>query len=105
MALALLEPVPLDLTGRQGDDQAAIFEEMGAAHLVGASYRLDDRDVPVEELPGYAEGKWWVQDVAATLPVQLAKPQVGQTSLDICAAPGGKTAQLAAFGAEVTAVD
>lgn len=105
MAKALLASVPLDLTGRPGNDQSAVFDEMGATHLVGTSYRLDDRDVPVEELPGFAEGKWWVQDVAATLPVHLANPQAGQSVLDICAAPGGKTAQLAARGAEVTAVD
>jgi len=105
MAKAVLEPVPLDLTGRSGDEQSDIFDEMGAVHLIGASYRLDDRDVPVEELPGYADGKWWVQDVAATLPVKLAAVTPGQSVLDICAAPGGKTAQLAANGAEVTAVD
>src|SRR5205085_11126023 len=56
-------------------------------------------------LPGYAEGAWWVQDAAAALPVQLFGDLTGSKVIDLCAAPGGKTAQLAAAGAQVTAVD
>ncbi|MCW5747950.1 MAG: methyltransferase domain-containing protein [Alphaproteobacteria bacterium] len=56
-------------------------------------------------LPGYAEGAWWVQDVAASLPVQLLGDVAGRRVIDLCAAPGGKTLQLAAAGAEVVAVD
>ncbi len=59
----------------------------------------------VTALPGYAEGAWWVQDAAAALPVRLLDPQAGERVLDLCAAPGGKTLQLAAAGAEVTALD
>jgi 16S rRNA (cytosine967-C5)-methyltransferase len=59
----------------------------------------------VSALPGYAEGAWWVQDAAAALPVQVLAPQPGETVLDLCAAPGGKTLQLAAAGAAVTALD
>lgn len=59
----------------------------------------------VTALPGYAEGAWWVQDAAAALPVKLFGPVAGRDALDLCAAPGGKTAQLAAAGARVTAVD
>jgi len=105
MIEALLAPVPLDLTGKPTEDQSVLFEKMGAVKNLGQSYRLEDREMAVEELPGYAEGRWWVQDLAATLPVHLAKPQAGQEILDICAAPGGKTAQLAITGADVTAVD
>jgi 16S rRNA (cytosine967-C5)-methyltransferase len=56
-------------------------------------------------LPGYAEGGWWVQDAAAALPAKLLQPQPGERILDLCAAPGGKTLQLAAAGAHVTALD
>jgi len=60
---------------------------------------------PVSLLPGYAEGAWWVQDAAAALPVRLLGDVAGRRIADLCAAPGGKTAQLAAAGAKVTAVD
>lgn len=59
----------------------------------------------VEELPGYVEGSFWVQDVAASLPARLLGPVADRPVLDLCAAPGGKTLQLAAAGARVTAVD
>jgi 16S rRNA (cytosine967-C5)-methyltransferase len=60
---------------------------------------------PITDLPGYAEGDWWVQDAAASLPVKLLGDVRGRRVLDLCAAPGGKTAQLAASGARVIAVD
>ena len=60
---------------------------------------------PISRLPGYAEGAWWVQDAAAALPAQLLGDVRGRSVADLCAAPGGKTAQLAAAGARVTAVD
>jgi 16S rRNA (cytosine967-C5)-methyltransferase len=56
-------------------------------------------------LPGYAEGAWWVQDAAAALPARALAARPGERVLDLCAAPGGKTLQLAATGAEVTALD
>lgn len=59
----------------------------------------------IEELDGYGNGSWWVQDAAATHPVTLLGDVKGKTVLDLCAAPGGKTMQLAALGANVTAVD
>ncbi len=59
----------------------------------------------VSALPGYDRGDWWVQDAAAALPVRVLAPKPGEKILDLCAAPGGKTLQLAAEGAEVTALD
>jgi len=60
---------------------------------------------PVSRLPGYGEGAWWVQDAAAALPARLLGDVKGQKVADLCAAPGGKTAQLALAGAQVTALD
>lgn len=59
----------------------------------------------IEEIPGFAEGSWWVQDQAAALPAKLLAAKPGERVLDLCAAPGGKTLQLAATGASVTALD
>ncbi|HKU99370.1 MAG TPA: transcription antitermination factor NusB [Vineibacter sp.] len=59
----------------------------------------------IEDLPGYAEGAWWIQDAAAALPVRLLGDLRGRSVIDLCAAPGGKTLQLLAGGARVTAVD
>src|SRR5207302_1329722 len=60
---------------------------------------------PISQLPGYAEGAWWVQDAAAALPAKLWGNVQGLAVADLCAAPGGKTAQLAVAGARVIAVD
>ncbi len=93
---------PLDLTVK-GDPKA--WAERLGGRLVGPStVRLADAGL-VEELPGYAEGAWWVQDLAATLPARVLDPARGERVLDLCAAPGGKTAQLVAAGAEVTSVE
>ena len=59
----------------------------------------------IANLPGYSEGAWWIQDAAAAIPATLFGKVAGRTMIDLCAAPGGKTAQLAAAGAKVTAVD
>ena len=92
----------LDLTPRA--DAEAWAGRLGAALLPTGSLRLEAR-TPVPELPGYAEGAWWVQDAAAALPAHLLAARAGERVADLCAAPGGKTAQLAATGAVVTAVD
>ena len=60
---------------------------------------------PCRELPGFAEGEWWVQDAAAALPARLLGDIAGKRVADLCAAPGGKTAQLVLAGASVTAID
>jgi 16S rRNA (cytosine967-C5)-methyltransferase len=67
--------------------------------------RLAAEETRVERLPGYDEGAWWVQDAAAALPARLLGPVAGRPVIDLCAAPGGKTAQLAAAGGQVIAVE
>ncbi|MFN4157640.1 MAG: RsmB/NOP family class I SAM-dependent RNA methyltransferase [Gemmobacter sp.] len=91
---------PLDLTPRPG----AALVLPGAEALPTGSLRLHGAG-QVSALPGYAEGAFWVQDAGAALAARLLAPQPGETVLDLCAAPGGKTMQLAAMGADVTAVD
>jgi 16S rRNA (cytosine967-C5)-methyltransferase len=89
---------PLDLTLRPG------FPAPEGNLLPTGSLRLTTAGM-VSSLPGYADGGWWVQDAAAALGVQLLAPAPGEAVLDLCAAPGGKTMQLAALGAKVTALD
>lgn len=93
---------PLDLTARS--DPQAVAAMTGGSLLPTGSVRITAAG-QVSALPGYEEGAWWVQDAAAALPVRLLEPQAGKRVLDLCAAPGGKTLQLAAAGAEVVAVD
>jgi len=102
-AQQLVEP-PLDLTLKPGQSADFWAEALGAIVLPNGTLR---RPVGgrIEELPGFAEGAWWVQDAAASLPVMLLGDLTGKTAFDLCAAPGGKTAQLAAAGATVTAID
>ncbi|MGV6848664.1 MAG: RsmB/NOP family class I SAM-dependent RNA methyltransferase [Marinibacterium sp.] len=93
---------PLDLTPR--GDAAALAERLDGTALPTGSVRLP-AGVQVSALEGYADGAFWVQDAAAALPAAVLAAQPGETVLDMCAAPGGKTLQLAATGARVTAVD
>jgi 16S rRNA (cytosine967-C5)-methyltransferase len=79
-------------------------ERLGGFVLPTGSVRLIER-TPIRELPGYDEGAWWVQDAAAAIPARLLAAKPGERIIDLCAAPGGKTAQLASVGAEVLAVD
>ena len=78
---------------------------LGGTLLPGGSIRLPLGAGPVDELPGYSGGGWWIQDAASALPVRLLGDVAGQKVIDLCAAPGGKTMQLCAAGADVTAVD
>ena len=102
IAAAQLAGAALDLTCRDEPERWA--ERLGGVLLPTGSVRILDRR-PVTELPGFAEGAFWVQDAAAAIPARLLDPRPGQRILDLCAAPGGKTAQLAAAGAHVTALD
>ena len=101
MAAHLLEP-PLDLSVKA--DHALWAERLGGRLLPNGTVRLEGGGA-VEALPGFEEGAWWVQDVAASLPARILGDVRGRRVLDLCAAPGGKTAQLAAAGAAVTAVE
>jgi 16S rRNA (cytosine967-C5)-methyltransferase len=93
----------LDLTVKADPDQLA--KRLDGRVLPTGTVRTIARG-PVTALPGFAEGEWWVQDAAAALPARLfGKEIAGLRVADLCAAPGGKTAQLAAAGAAVTAVD
>ncbi len=98
----LLDP-PLDLTPAR--DPGLWAERLGAERLTLGSLRLPPGAGDPAGLPGFGEGAWWVQDQAAALPVRLLGRLEGKQALDLCAAPGGKTLQLAAAGAAVTAVD
>lgn len=102
---ASLREAPLDLTIKTASEAATWAERLGGVLLETGSVRLSSGG-RIEDREGYAEGAWWVQDAAATLPARLlGEDLTGLDVADLCAAPGGKTAQLAARGASVTAVD
>lgn len=100
---ALINGAPLDLTLK--DEDPALIEALGAEKLIHDSVRIPFRDRPVDALPAYDEGRWWVQDAASALPARLLRAPEGSAVLDLCAAPGGKTAQLIKAGYKVTALD
>ncbi len=102
IAEAHLSEAPLDLTLKDPDRPPV---DLVGAQLPTGSLRLRHHKGPVASLPGYATGDWWVQDAAAALPARLFGPLAGLRVIDLCAAPGGKTAQLAAAGAKVVAVE
>lgn len=104
IAAAHLKDPPLDLTPRNRRAASEWADQLGGEVLPTGTIRRADAGV-VTELPGYTEGAWWVQDAAASLPAQLFGDVAGKVVIDLCAAPGGKTAQLAAKGARVVAVD
>lgn len=94
---------PVDFTVKSDPELWA--ERLGGIVLPTGTMRFAKLPGPVAELPGYAEGAWWVQDAAAALPVRLLGDVAGLRVADLCAAPGGKAAQLLAAGALVTAID
>ena len=104
IAAAHLRPAPLDLTPKHPAEAAALAATLGAEMLPTGSLRLGPR-AHVSALAGFDAGAWWVQDAAAAIPARLLGEIAGRRALDLCAAPGGKTLQLAAAGANVTAVD
>ncbi|MEO7247325.1 MAG: RsmB/NOP family class I SAM-dependent RNA methyltransferase [Novosphingobium sp.] len=104
IAAALALPPPLDLTLRDPAVTASWAEKLGGISLMPGHVRLPRGDA-IENLEGFSEGAWWVQDLAASIPARLLAPGAGRTVLDLCAAPGGKTLQLAAAGWKVTALD
>jgi 16S rRNA (cytosine967-C5)-methyltransferase len=99
-ARLIATPPPLDLTF--ADESASTGLE--GVSLMPGHLRLP-RGTAVTALEGYGSGRWWVQDVSASIPARWLGAGEGRTALDLCAAPGGKTMQLAAAGWQVTAVD
>lgn len=102
--LALAEPPLLDLTLADPAQTGHWAEQLAGTSLIPGHVRLS-RGSAIEMLPGYAEGAWWVQDLAASLPARLLGQGNGRSVADLCAAPGGKTMQLASQGWDVTALD
>jgi 16S rRNA (cytosine967-C5)-methyltransferase len=102
IAAAHRDGAALDISVKSGPAEWAA--RLGGHLLPTGSIRVADRTA-IPDLPGFEEGEWWVQDAAAALPARLLGVSAGERVLDMCAAPGGKTAQLAAAGASVTAVD
>lgn len=104
---ALLSAPPLDLILKNPNDHDKLMAQMSdynPTSFTDGHIRLG-RGSAVEHLPAYDDGIWWVQDIAANLPGRFAGDGAGKTALDLCAAPGGKTMQLAAAGFDVTALD
>lgn len=100
IATGIAAPPPLDLTLRDDGAAAALEgESLAPRHL-----RLP-RGTAIESLAGFEDGRWWVQDLAASIPARLLGPGKGRRVLDLCAAPGGKSLQLASQGWQVTALD
>ena len=93
-----------DLSVKDGCDRSIVARDLEAVGLDGGSLRSSLRG-DISLWPGYGEGLWWVQEAAAAIPTRLLAVQADETALDLCAAPGGKTMQLAATGAAVTALD
>ena len=102
MEKAQFAGAPLDLTVKT--DANVVAKALGGTILPTGSVRLEQAG-QVSALAGFDDGAWWVQDAAAAVPVMVLDPQKGEKILDLCAAPGGKTMQIAAAGADVTAVD
>lgn len=104
IATAHLTEAPLDIT-LKNPDEAALWAEALQAEILPTGDLRRDTGGDITALPGFREGAWWVQDAAATLPARLLGEVDGMRVADLCAAPGGKSSQLAAMGARVTAVD
>lgn len=100
---AQLTPSSIDLTIKA--NPALWAEKLGGTLMPNGSVRLGEFEGQIPSLEGFAEGAWWVQDLAASMPVRLMGNIAGKRVADLCAAPGGKTAQLALAGAKVTALD
>lgn len=104
LGLATREEPATDLSAKPDVDTAALAEAVEGEVLPGGTVRTFKRG-DVASWPGFDDGSWWVQDAAAAVPVRLLAPKAGETALDMCAAPGGKTLQIAASGASVVALD
>ena len=104
IAAMIAEEPATDLSFKDPAQAPALAAALEGEVLPGGSLRTFKRG-DISTWPGFAEGAWWVQDAAAAIPARLLNVQLGETALDMCAAPGGKTLQLAAAGARVAAID
>jgi 16S rRNA (cytosine967-C5)-methyltransferase len=107
-AAALSEEPDTDLSLKAPEETTHWAQALGGTSLAPGHVRVPrsrERGGDLTEWPGFASGAWWVQDLAASLPARLLGARPGEAVLDMCAAPGGKTMQLAAIGASVTALD
>jgi 16S rRNA (cytosine967-C5)-methyltransferase len=104
IAALIAEEPATDLSLKRPDEAASLAAALEGEVLPGGSVRAGRRG-DIAGWPGFAAGDWWVQDAAAAIPARLLHVKHGVTALDLCAAPGGKTLQLAAAGGAVTAVD
>ncbi|MPT46867.1 MAG: methyltransferase domain-containing protein [Sphingobium sp.] len=104
VARALARRAPIDVTLADPNETAHFDDVLAGDTLMPGHVRISHA-ISVPGLPGYKEGRWWVQDLAASLPARLAGAGAGRSAIDLCAAPGGKTMQLAAQGWAVTAID
>ena len=102
IAAQAIEP-PIDISVKSNPEMWA--EKLGGHVLFNGTVRLEHVEGAVSDLEGYQQGEWWVQDVAASLPARLLGDIKDKAVADLCAAPGGKTAELAVQGARVTAID
>ena len=108
LAMCLKTQAPVDFTIKSGisdEDKQKILEEFGGELIAPHSMRVKSLPEQFTELSTWQDGLLWVQDVAASIPAKLINAKVGENVLDMCAAPGGKTMQLAADGANITAYD
>ncbi|MES2905918.1 MAG: transcription antitermination factor NusB [Pseudomonadota bacterium] len=103
MVRAQLQEPPLDLTPKENPQEWV--EKLGATLLPTGTIRLANPKGGITALPGFVEGAWWVQDAGALLPILALGDVENKNVLDLCAAPGGKTAALRSRGANVTALD
>lgn len=104
LALATRFEPATDLTLAPSADSEVLAEALDAVVLPGGTLRTELRG-DVANWPHFEDGNWWIQDAAAAIPARLLDVKAGETALDLCAAPGGKTMQLAAAGATVVALD
>ena len=104
LALAAREEPATDLSLKPEVDAAAVAEALDGEVMAGNTVRTGRRG-DLSTWPGFEDGIWWVQDAAAAVPVRLLAPKAGESIVDFCAAPGGKTLQIAASGASVVALD
>lgn len=104
IAAVIADEPATDLTARDPADAPALAALLEGVVLPGGSIRTEKRG-DLAEWPAFTEGRWWVQDAGAAIPARLLAIRPGETALDLCAAPGGKTLQLAAAGAQVVALD